>query len=232
MVNGREEKQGLARSYVYTGELVIPKRSWDPSVMDKEIVIVQNLHHTHFVDPYEMKRVHPEVAMLEGKIHNIETIHRKMEQNVFGVKQRLSTGAFTEVDGNIVIKFAIPIIIHATVLRSQPDSNHVEIGIPKTGKVYINFLKDDVGRNLRGRYSSDCLFTEGTFVAAGMMDDNTHRRIVQEYPVLNDSLRKMAILTTYVPMLIGILVFMKIIFTMSGFSPVEHEQSHPKEKND
>lgn len=128
-----------------------------------------------------------------------------------------------------IVRFNIPIIIHTTVLSAQADADFVETGIPKNAKLYVNFLKPNATRLLKGRFVTDCLFEglDGTFVSVGSIDDNVHRRIVEQRNTLNFAHYKLMSFLTAVFGLVGLIIFVRII--ISGFRhPVQFRHHHNK----
>ena len=123
-----------------------------------------------------------------------------------------------------VIEFEIPVLVHATVLPPQKDQDYVDVGIPKNAKLYVNFIKSSIGNHLRGRYSTDCLFHYENFVGIGMIDDNVHRTLVEHRLVLNHKMYKVTTGLTIGFLVIGLLVFIKLLF-MSGTS-ADHSHHH------
>lgn len=218
-------RDGLSYLYHYMGEIHIPTDNLVnlSSGISPRIAMVQSLYSTHFVDRYEMDREYPELTILGGKIHNIETIKDKEEQNMFVLVKTLTPGdieAAQRIGNTTVIRFQIPILVHATVLRPQLDQDYVEVGIPKNAKVYINFLKPHLGQMLKGRFSTDCLFE--TFVGVGMIDDNVHRRTLEVRHTLNLQTYRVCMFLTYAFLLMGILIFLKLIFMGE-----QHIHQHP-----
>lgn len=215
--------KGLTYLYHYSGEIHIPKDYVTrQGSLQFQIAITQSLLPTHFVDPYEMKREYPNIvillslpkSILPGKVHNIETIQGISEQNLIVIKAAVKSKDFTpslDAINATVVKFDLPILIHSTVLPPQKELDFVEVGIPKNSKVYINFLKANVANHLRGRFSTDCLFDN--FVAVGSADENVHRKVFELRPTLNIQLQKVMSYLTAIFVVIGVLIFLKLILS-------------------
>lgn len=171
--------------------------------------------------------------MLGGKIHNIETIKGKNEQNmaVFMIDLDESQATTTTIDGvqTTIFHFDLPILVHATVLSPQKDADSIDVSIPKNAKLYVNFLKPQVSSSLRGRYNTDCLFEHENFVGIGMIDDNVHRRIVEHRHTLNFKLYRICAALTVAFLVFGLIIFIKILFMAdSGHSDTQHrDHEHP-----
>ena len=115
------------------------------------------------------------------------------------------------------------------MLPPQKDQDFLEVGIPKNAKIYVNFIKPSIGNQLRGRYSTDCLFQHENYVGIGMIDDNVHRTLVEHRLVLNFKMYKVSAGLTIAFLTIGLLIFIKIIF-MSGHSN-DHHNHHKDHTN-
>ena len=170
--------------------------------------------------------------MLGGKVHNIETIQGKDEQNLFSVIINVPKDSIVKSStnaSNSIIRFDIPVLIHTTVLPPQKDADIFETGIPKNSKVYVNFLKSNASDLLKGRFVTDCLFEsiDNGFVSVGSIDDNINKRVVEQRLTLNFAYYSFVVTMTAIFGVFGFLVFVKII--ISGFRPVNtHEyHSHP-----
>ena len=53
---------GLNYLYIYSGEILVPVDNLISQQESFRVLLSQNLLHTHFVDPYEMKRDFPQVV--------------------------------------------------------------------------------------------------------------------------------------------------------------------------
>lgn len=168
---------------------------------------------------------------IEGKVHNIETIQNKREQNIYGVVYHLNHADIKPSADNpnlMVVRFTIPVLIHSTVLPPQKNADYVDTGIPQNAKVYINFLKANASQLLTGRFSSDCLF-EGSsenFVAIGSMDDNVSNRILEQRITLNFAYYNVTTFLTAAFSVIGLLVYFKIIIRAFHDSYFNNKDSH------
>jgi hypothetical protein len=129
-----------------------------------------------------------------------------------------------------VIKFEVPILIHTTVLPAQQDQDTLEVGIPKNAKLYINFLKPNLALQLKGRFSTDCLFE--TFAGVGLIDDNVHRKTVEVRHTLNMQMYKICIFLTYAFVFFGLMVFLKISFMGDRkIQPFHHHHKQGSQRN-
>lgn len=54
--------KGLTYLYIYSGEIIVPVDNLVSQQESFRVLLSQNLLHTHFVDPYEMKRDFPQVV--------------------------------------------------------------------------------------------------------------------------------------------------------------------------
>lgn len=167
--------------------------------------------------------------MLGGKVHNIETIKNKAEQNLAVLMVDLDSSQVQTTGPNnnmTVITFEIPILVHSTVLPPQKDTDSVETAIPKNAKVYINFIKPSVGNSLRGRYATDCLFDHDNFYGVGQIDENVDRRLVEQRHVLNFKMHKVCAGLTCAFLAIGLIIFFKILFMANHSSYGHGHKSH------
>lgn len=168
--------------------------------------------------------------MLDGKVHNIETIHGKQEQNLVVLIADIPTKDLKLVnlpDKSVyVISFEVPVLIHATVLPPQKEADTLEVGIPKNAKLYVNFIKPHVGQLLKGRFSTDCLFDGENFVPVAMNDDNVDRRIVEHRLTLNFRMYKPCAILTISFVVVGLIIFLKIIFMPYSSSSHEAVDEH------
>ena len=165
---------------------------------------------------------------MSGKVHNIETIQDKLEQNLFAVMIDVVKQSIADSPHNSsisIIKFDIPILIHSTVLPPQKEADFIETGIPKNSKVYVNFLKSNASELLKGRFVTDCLFESlGLgFVSVGAIDDNVNKRIVEQRHTLNFAYYSFLTTMTAIFSIFGLVTFAKII--ASGFRQ-KHEHHY------
>lgn len=61
---------GLTYLYIYSGEILVPEGNIVTQKESFRVLLAQNLLHTHFVDPYEMKRDFPQVVGLTLPLRN------------------------------------------------------------------------------------------------------------------------------------------------------------------
>lgn len=171
---------------------------------------------------------------VNGKVHNIETIQDKLEQNLFAVMVDVTKENIIDSPHNSsisIIKFDIPVLIHSTVLPPQKDVDFIETGIPKNSKVYVNFLKPNASELLKGRFVTDSLFESlgNGFVSVGAVDDNVNKRIVEQRHTLNFAYYSFLTTMTAIFSLFGLVTFVKII--VSGFRP-KHEHHYVPHHSD
>ena len=195
--------RGLTYEYRYTGEIHVPTQSLNRHVQPK-VTIIQSLLPTHFLDAYEMQRVFPFVDVMRGKVHNIETVLSRQEQNLFGVTVDVLDEHRSTQQNVTVIRFEVPVLVHSTVLRPS-EENSLDTYIPKNAKIYVNFLSG-VESEL---YATDCLMEGWTCV--GMADNNIHRQIVETRFTVNLKMKEVCLWTTLAFAFIGVAYFLKLI---------------------
>lgn len=195
--------RGLTYEYRYTGEIHVPTQSINRQVKPM-ITIIQSLLPTHFLDSYEMKRVFPYVDVMQGKVHNIETVLSRQEQNLFGVTVQVLDEETTQLQNTTVVRFEVPVLIHSTVLRPS-EENTVDTYIPKNAKIYVNFLSAAESE----LYATDCLMQGWTCI--GMADNNVHRQIVETRYTVNLKMKEVCLWTTLAFVSIGLFYFLKLV---------------------
>lgn len=202
---------GLAYLYMYTGEIKMNPENIDTSSGPAKIAIVQNLLQTHFADYYEMVREFPHLEVLKGKAHNLETIRNRHEQNMIGLVYTVPEKFIDREAG--LIKFEIPVIIHTTVLPPKEFEDQQEVGVPKSAKIYANFLNSQKISDFQGRYVFDCLFSssENPFIPVGSLEDSIHRRVIETRNVLNKKYQPMCLSLTLFFAGLGVLLFLHLI---------------------
>lgn len=195
--------RGLTYEYRYTGEIHVPTDRINRQVKPK-VTIIQSLLPTHFLDAYEMNRVFPFVDVMRGKVHNIETVLSRQEQNLFGVTVSVFDEDTATLQNSTVIRFEVPVLIHSTVLPPSLE-NSVDTYIPKNAKIYVNFLAEAEPE----LYATDCLM-QG-WACVGMADNNIHRQIVESRFTVNLKMKEVCLWTTLGFALVGLLYFVKLI---------------------